>query len=191
MRNSSTIRFLETIGNGQFDNAFEAFLFSAGSTSLLRRNLRNVGRVAAPTQFDDERKARQRFRVMTHRLKKDGLIVGKQGGLMVRLTEKARAVVSASKNKDNSLLPRNVYVHKKSDTVTLILFDIPERHTRKRAWLRETLRMLGFELLQRSVWIGKVAIPGQFLEDIRDMKINEYVEIVNVARSGTIKKINP
>lgn len=194
MRKPNTVRFLKTIENGRFGNAFEAFLFSCGSAALLKQNLRNAER-SEVLSADEERKAQQRFRVMMHRLKKDGLIEyqkQQKGIITAFLTEKAKKTLLGSwSGEAATALPKREYEKKKSQTVMLVLFDIPERYRKKRDWLRATLLMLGFELLQRSAWIGSVAIPERFLEDMRDMQINQFVEIVSIARSGTIKRINP
>ena len=50
----------------------------------------------------------------------------------------------------------------------IIVFDVPEKERWKRAWLREALILLGFKMLQRSVWIGSNKIPEQFLFDLRE-----------------------
>ena len=189
MRQAHTLRFLETVQKGSYESAFEAFLFSCGSVSSLKRNLRNV-RSSAPSEFNKENKAQQRFRVMMHRLRKDGLIENTAEGIGVRITKKAKKLLTETLTKSGVTFPERNYTKEKSHTITLILFDIPERYRKKREWLRGALRMLGFELLQRSAWIGSVGVPKQFLKDIRDMKINEYVDIVSIAKSGTIRRIN-
>jgi DNA-binding transcriptional regulator PaaX len=188
MRKATTIRFLKTVDKGHYSSAFEAFLFSCGSVSLLKQNMRNIG--WSSSLDDEEKRARQRFRVMMHRLRKDGLISYERNWLQTRVTQKARALLLGSFGKDPAVFPKAQYAKKESGVVTLVLFDIPERYRRERNWLRGALRGLDFELLQRSVWIGKTIIPKQFLQDIRDAHINQYVEIVSIAKSGTIQKIN-
>ena len=38
--------------------------------------------------------------------------------------------------------------------------------------------------------MGQTKIPEEFLEDLRDLKITDNVEIFEVSHSGTLKKLN-
>ncbi|KKT40885.1 MAG: Transcriptional regulator, PaaX family [Candidatus Giovannonibacteria bacterium GW2011_GWA2_44_13b] len=71
----------------------------------------------------------------------------------------------------------------------IIVFDVPEKERRKRAWLREALSFLGFKILQQSVWIGKNKIPEQFLFDLRQKNLLPYIHIMEVSRSGTVREL--
>ncbi|MBM4388891.1 MAG: CRISPR-associated endonuclease Cas2 [Deltaproteobacteria bacterium] len=68
-------------------------------------------------------------------------------------------------------------------------FDVPERERRKRTWLREVLRNLGFECVQKSVWIGKVKVPRQFLRDVRRYHLAEFIEVFQITKRGTLQQI--
>ena len=69
------------------------------------------------------------------------------------------------------------------------MFDIPEKEKWKRVWLREVLGLCGFKMLQRSVWAGKNKIPEEFLADLRNFNMLEYVHIFEVSKKGTLKEI--
>ena len=58
---------------------------------------------------------------------------------------------------------------------------------RERNILRDILRMLGFNLIHKSVWIGKVKLPERFIADLQRLGILEYVEILEVTKSGTLE----
>lgn len=78
------------------------------------------------------------------------------------------------------------YKKEQSRTLNVIIFDIPECERNKRVWLRLVLLELGFSLLQKSVWIGKVKIPRDFIDDMREKKILNYVHIFEISKRGTI-----
>ena len=69
----------------------------------------------------------------------------------------------------------------------IVIFDIPERLSCQRIWLRSVLTNLGFKMLQKSVWIGRKKLPSKFMEDIHDLKLLPYVEIFSVIKTGSIQ----
>lgn len=81
------------------------------------------------------------------------------------------------------------YESKSSDNLTIVIFDIPEKHKGKREWLRYILRRLGFEMAQKSVFMGKVNIPQRFLVDLGKMGLIGFVEIFEVSKEGSLKKL--
>jgi hypothetical protein len=52
--------------------------------------------------------------------------------------------------------------------------------------MRSALRAMGFEKVQRSVWRGAVKVPQRFIEDLRELRIADYVEIFSVLKKGTL-----
>ena len=72
----------------------------------------------------------------------------------------------------------------------MISYDIPIAFNRERNILRDILRMLGFNLIHKSVWIGKVLLPERFVGDLIKLGILDYVEILEVAKNGTLKSKN-
>jgi DNA-binding PadR family transcriptional regulator len=58
----------------------------------------------------------------------------------------------------------------------IIIFDIPETKRYKRDWLRIELVLLGFEQIQKSVWIGPSALPKSFLENVSGLGILEHLK---------------
>jgi DNA-binding transcriptional regulator PaaX len=81
------------------------------------------------------------------------------------------------------------YSKEKSDKLIIVIFDVPEKERHKRNWLRSVLASLDFKFLQQSVWIGKTKIPKEFLNDLRDQKMLDYVHIFKISKSGTINKL--
>jgi len=82
----------------------------------------------------------------------------------------------------------NSYIKKNSDINILVIFDIPEKYSPKRRWLRDVLTYLDYEMAQKSVWIGKKILPDNFIEDLYEQKINTYIEIFEVSKMGTMER---
>lgn len=69
----------------------------------------------------------------------------------------------------------------------IVCFDIPERDRAKRRWLRGELIALGYQALQKSVWIGTKPLPKDFIESLDDLDLRGRVHIFMVASEGTLK----
>ena len=86
-------------------------------------------------------------------------------------------------------LPTRHYGKTNQNKLVIISFDIPEKFRRKRDWLREVIRNLGYKMIHQSVWIGKTGIPKQFILDLEEMNILEYVEVFEINKRGSLKKL--
>ncbi len=81
------------------------------------------------------------------------------------------------------------YGIRSSDEIKIIVFDIPESQRIDRYWLRLALKNLKFTFLQKSVWVGKTIIPEDFLDDLHERGIFDFVEILAVTKKGTLRQI--
>lgn len=95
----------------------------------------------------------------------------------------------ALKEKSKKLLPAVAYQKEKSDKLIIIAFDVPETERKKREWLRAVIKNLGFKMVQRSVWIGKIKIPKEFMNDLLKLRLVEFVEIFEISKTGSLKQI--
>ena len=141
-----------------------------------------------------ESRQRQRFYSMLSRLRKDGLIqeTTHDRKYFIALTGEGRRRLEVLRKRQSNALPTGIYniiPDTKGSKFTITVFDIPERERKKRAWLRSTLRNLGFRCLQKSVWVGKVIIPKAFLDDLRDLELVEYLEIFEVSKAGSLRQL--
>lgn len=124
------------------------------------------------------------FQLILSKLKREGLVQKK---------ENKWSITSAGKEKLSKLLkrlPRHRYSKEADSTVKIVIFDIPEKEQRKRAWLRRRLNELGFKILQKSVWMGKVKLPEEFIENLREYKVSQYVNIFEVTKTGSIRVVS-
>jgi DNA-binding transcriptional regulator PaaX len=106
-----------------------------------------------------------------------------------KITKSGRAKLKALKEK-SLFSPATILYRKRSDTeLKIIIFDIPEMERKKRTWLRQALRTLEFNMLQRSVWVGKKKIPKEFLRDLNERDLLPYVHVFAVNKTGTIRTV--
>ncbi len=138
---------------------------------------------------------RRRFNTMIYRLHSQGLIAKdeKRSNSIISITKKGieksgMLGKGAKPNKELAYAHRTPRKYKKirSASSILVSFDIPEKEKGKRDWLRNVLRNLDFKLLHQSTWIGSNALPEDFLEDCRKMRMIKYLHIFSVIKKGTI-----
>lgn len=140
-------------------------------------------------QIHDEilKERKKRLRVFISKMKRDGLIEeSSKNSTKLSISSKGINKLSQLKNR----LPTRHYKKEAQNNLTIISFDIPERLRRKRDWIREVIRNLGFFMVHQSVWIGKIKIPESFILNLENLNILEYVEIFEINKSGTLKELN-
>ena len=73
--------------------------------------------------------------------------------------------------------------HKKeSPKNLLVMFDIPEVKKAEREWFRFHLRQFGYEMIQKSVWIGPSPLPKDFLDYIKEIKLKECIKTFKLTK---------
>lgn len=138
-------------------------------------------------QIPGEPLTRPSISKLLYKLKKEGLIAKKTSSNNWKTTAIGNKIATYLAEK---LADKPRYQPEKSLEIKIVAFDVPESIRRKRAWLRAALICLGFQMLQKSVWIGKNIIPEEFLLDLEKRNILSYVHIFAVTRQGTIKQIS-
>jgi len=129
----------------------------------------------------------QEFYSLLNKLKREGFVKKKKAkhGSVWNITRTGLNKLGLLKSRKTTK-----YSTEDDKKFKIIVFDIPEWERWKRAWLRESLVSLGFSILQRSVWIGKKKVPESFLEDLREKRILNYIHILEVGVTGTIKHLS-
>ena len=186
MKESKTAKILNILGEGFMTatDIITAILESGYGASYSRLN-KNYLKLQS-RRLDEKLAAleRQRFYNIISKLKREGLISGKENLRRTKLgTEKLLKLRSL---KTEVAIKVKKYKPEEDDTTKIVIFDIPEKERRKRRWLRASLLQLGFVILQKSVWIGKVKIPEEFMEDLRFMKLDRYIHVFSGEKLGTI-----
>src|SRR3989339_1223161 len=131
-----------------------------------------------------EKEKIQKFKNYLAKLKNNGLILENELK-QIYLSERGKKKLTKFKN--SPLLNKENYKKKMGEKVVVISYDIPIAFNRERNILRDILRMLGFNLIHKSVWVGKVLLPERFIADLSKLGILDYVEILEVTKNGTLK----
>jgi DNA-binding PadR family transcriptional regulator len=142
---------------------------------------------------DAHRRVTQRCYALLGKLKKEGLVqaVRKQHGKRViyKVTAQGQTYLSTLVQKIRDQFPSPEYDLELKKTLLIVSFDIPEGERKKRAWIRRALENLGLKKVHKSVWIGKSALPQEFIHDLREMHLVQYVEIFGVTKAGTLREM--
>ena len=132
----------------------------------------------------------QKFYNSLYKLKRDGLIQKQDKKLTVTKKGRQKFWLLMAKLK-KQLPPPKAYskLKENSDTFVIVAFDIPERNRARRNWLRGALRELGLSMVQKSLWLGKVKIPEEFIKDLKRMMLFDFIEIFEITKTGTLKHL--
>lgn len=110
------------------------------------------------------------IRQSIRRLKKQGFVEEKQEKYI--LTEKGKLLGRKISEIKSS-------INKKWDgKFRVVIFDIPEKKSHDRFWLRQELYILEYKLLQKSVFIGKHPLPKELIKSIKKRKIGNFVNYI-------------
>jgi len=186
MNKGVTAKILEKLSEGaEVSAALFVTIMTSGygaSYSKLQNNFDKI--VSGQNQNTDVLRKKQNFYLILSKLKREGFITNK---------DHKWSITAGGKEKLSKLLerlPRHRYIKEADSSVKIVIFDIPEKEQKKRSWLRRRLLELGFKILQKSVWMGKVKLPEEFLEDLREYNIFKYVDIFAVTKGGSLREIN-
>ena len=111
----------------------------------------------------------------------------KKAGLISKSENTGKSMWSITGNGKNKLtsMIQNFTDITPSKFPTIVSYDIPNRYTRDRNWLRLVLLKLGFSAAHKSLLIGNFKIPEALLVELRKRKILEYVHILEINNTGT------
>ena len=194
MKGDITIKILEVLGKSALDTVelFDVFLSAGYGASAGRFQYVAAQKGRAHARADAEKQRHQRYYALLYKLKKQGLINQdkKRAGFFVRTKTGAKKLLALKANLTESLpTPRRYQQEKNGHRLLIVTFDVPEHSRRKRDWLRGALRTFGMQMIQKSVWAGKIKLPEKFLEDLRRYSIHDYVEIFEISKTGSLKQI--
>ena len=140
-----------------------------------------------------QKETKQKYYNLIYKLKTGGLIEEKKkdNKKLFILTEKGKKKLFSLKEKGKKKLPDISYYQFKEDSnkFVIVIFDIPELERKKRGWVRLALNNLGLKMIQKSVWIGKVKIPKEFLDDLFKLRLIDYIEIFEISKAGSLKNL--
>ena len=120
------------------------------------------------------------FSTILSRLRQDGLVVKSKnsGRFLWALSAKAKNRVVELKFPIEPVKPDGI--------PRLVMYDIPENQKNKRYELRTNLVSLGYQQLQKSVWLGYAPLPEEFMRLIKNYGLGDKVQIVSIDKKGTV-----
>ncbi|MBI2627663.1 hypothetical protein HYW72_01900 [Candidatus Nomurabacteria bacterium] len=71
---------------------------------------------------------------------------------------------------------------KESSKNLLLMFDIPEVKKAEREWFRFHLRLFSYEMIQKSVWVGPSPLPKDFIDYVKEIKLQECIKTFKLAK---------
>ena len=170
---------------------FEAIFQHDPDTFKVTKRL--LGHTTPPKKLDHyalKRLEQKHFYALLAKLRKEGMIKKQGMGMdaICNLTANGlKKLTNYAEQKQFLNLPKRKYIAEKSAIQTLVIFDIPESLKRYRDWIRYQLIGFGFSMLQKSVWIGAYQIPSDFIHDLRELNLLQYIHILMVEKSGSIQ----
>jgi len=117
---------------------------------------------------------KETIKVNLYRLKKRGLITQDPKEKYYFLTDEGEEFVSYIKNRFSIL--KQPWDGK----LRIVIFDIPEKKKYWRKWLRDELNLMQYQLLQKSVYIGKHPLPESFYKALIKNYLTEYIFILTI-----------
>lgn len=197
MRGDFTIKILEIIGDLAINTSdlFDAILSSGYGASFSKVDYeiskRREERDKRLIERELKRQKKQAYYSLIYYLKKNGLIKEQErkNKRLLIITQKGKEKLFSLKKEKKEKLPVPIYQKKQGNQFSIIIFDIPELQKKKRDWLRNALRSLDFKIIQKSVWIGKVKIPKEFLDHLYEMDLIDCVEIFEISKTGSLERL--
>lgn len=85
--------------------------------------------------------------------------------------------------KDYNSFNKFISSKKESDPKDLmVIYDIPQNQTSARNWFRRELKSFHFIMIQRSVWVGPSPLPNEFIQYVKEIKINDTFKTFKLAK---------
>jgi len=172
MRGEVTLKVLSILENAIYNIAdFNAvFLNTSKADHRALQKWKPKQRETISGNILEHRRQSKRMYSLLDRLCADGLIKKEElnDKILLRITSTGRAKLDASKKQQAIALPDFDYHAESNSEVVIISYDIPEPEKRKREWLRSVLKINGFQMMHKSIWIGKIKMPPKFVKDLEN-----------------------
>ncbi|MBI2327574.1 CRISPR-associated endonuclease Cas2 [Candidatus Curtissbacteria bacterium] len=110
----------------------------------------------------------------------------RKGGLVEKIIDEDRVVLKLTDAGRDWLLRNKLedQMEHWDGVWRLVIFDIPERHTRVRDTLRRRLKEWGFNKWQKSVWASKKPLTDHLRKLVKELGIENWVLVVESTNTG-------
>ena len=185
MKGEIIYKILDFLEDGSMDTAdFFAAILKAGygaSSGKIDHEYKKYREETYLYQLDrDKRRNLQKY---FSKLKSQGLIAENPSNQVILSNKGKKKLDELKKNK---ILEKNSYQKQDGDKVIIVSYDLPTVFNRERGILRDILKALGFQMIHKSVWVGKIKIPKKFVLAVEKMGILKFIEILEVTKNGTL-----
>jgi CRISPR-associated endonuclease Cas2 len=65
----------------------------------------------------------------------------------------------------------------------IVMYDIPHLQKKERDWFRRHLIKFNYIMIQKSVWVGPSPLPKDFLDYLKEIKIENNLQTFKLAKS--------
>ena len=89
-------------------------------------------------------------------------------------------ILLTSQGKEKALKVKRKFaqgIKRKDGKWVMIMYDVPENKKKARHFLRQTLLSLGYQCLQKSIWVSPYDVYKETEETIRDNSLDSFVRI--------------
>ena len=139
-------------------------------------------RISYEIKRQEEQEAKLRLQKYIHKLQISGLL--QKDGVKISISNNGIKKLIILRKKLLKDIPREV-----SSNLIILSYDIPVRERKLRDRLLEILKILEFQMIHQSLWVGKIKIPKELLRYFAEINILRYIEILEVTKQGTLKQI--
>jgi DNA-binding transcriptional regulator PaaX len=188
MRGEIAYKILDFFENKSAEmlDLLEVFLESGYGASAGKINYKFDLKQSARHSEKIHRERKRKLQKYIYKLKKEGFI-SENSFKKLSLSKKGKEKFEVLKK--NKAFDKNSYKKEAGKEVIIISYDIPLLFNRERNALRGILKTLGFNMVHQSVWVGKIKLPENFVSALEQAGILNYVEILKVTKSGSLKEM--
>ena len=80
------------------------------------------------------------------------------------------------------------FLQKDSPKNLIVMYDIPHEKKKERDWFRRHLIKFGYNMIQKSVWVGPSPLPKDFVKYVKDIELAVQMKTFKLAKSYTGKE---
>ena len=134
-------------------------------------------------------KEKQKLWSTLNRLKRDELIEKNKN--LWKITKDGLLKLKECKKECEQNEIKSIILNKSklSQNIVVVSYDIPKIRRNERLWTIEILKILGFEMIHQSFWIGKIKLPQEFLEELKKRGILDCFRFFEINKTGNLKEV--
>src|SRR3989344_4833309 len=163
MRGGLMYKILDFVEDRSFGTVdfFTAFLKAGYGAGLSKLDNEFKQETRKRRTYEIERDRKRHLQKYLYKLKKEGFISQNEKNEKLTISTKGQERLKILRR--DKILDKNSYEKRSGKQVIIISYDLPNLFNRERDMLREVLRALGFKMIHKSVWVGKVKLPKSFI----------------------------